>query len=221
MNVKYNKYKAGFAALLTAGVTLTGVAVAAPTDTFAITRKNLANTAAFTVTQTIAPKGGDRFQRVYKVEVKGTKARADFEDPQAGTVRYLANEKGIFSFLPASNTAVKQNIKGGVEEALKLVFSQTREQMAGAKKIGTATVSGQPTTVYRGASGTTIYWGNRPGYRLPVKMVQTNAGGTTTVAVSDIRLNVAIPDARFALPAGTQIMDGASGAGGGVVPGVR
>ena len=193
-----------------AGITAMPVG-AAPADTFTISRKNLANSATFTVTQTIAPKGGDKFERVYKIEVKGAKARADFADAQAGSVRYLANEKGVFSYIPDTNTAVKQSMKGGVEEALKLVFSQVREQMRGAKKTGTAVVSGQPTTVYQSATGATIYWGNTPGYRLPVKVIQMNAGGTTTIMVSAIRLNAVLADTRFALPKGAQVMDGSEG----------
>ncbi|MDX1931632.1 MAG: hypothetical protein SFU56_03415 [Capsulimonadales bacterium] len=177
-----------------------------------ITRANLAQQAAFTVVQTLAPKGGDKLVRTYTVRVKGNKARMDYDDPSMGSVRYLANEKGVFFYIPANRSAMKQTLKGGVEGALKVAFAQYATQLAGARKIGVATVSGQPTTVYKEAqSGATIYLGTRPGFRLPVKAVIDNEGGTSTFLVTDIKLNVPLKEDLFALPAGTQIMESSGG----------
>ena len=188
------------------------VAGGAAAPAFRVTRSSLAPAATFTITQTLAPKGGDKLVRVYKVQVKGNKARLDYDDPSLGTVRYLANDKGFFFYTPGNKSAMKQTIKGGVEEALKTAFAQVKDQLVGAKKTGVATVSGQPTEVYQNPkNGTTVYMGTRPGFRLPVKTVQTNIGGSTMLVVSDIKLNPVISDALFALPAGTQIMDSGNG----------
>jgi outer membrane lipoprotein-sorting protein len=178
---------------------------------FAITRASLAQTASFRVTQTLQPKDGKGLTREYSIAVKGNKARLDYEDQAIGPVRYVANEKGVFFYIPGNKSAVKQTFKGGVEGALKLAFSQVNEQMEGAQKIGAATVNGQPTIIYKAPkTGALIYLGTRPGFQLPVKTLLSNAGGTSTVNVSEIKLNVALPDSLFALPAGTQIMDSGS-----------
>ncbi len=173
-----------------------------------ITRANLAKSASFLVTQTIAPVGGSPLIRKYTVEVKGEKARLDYEDAALGPVRYVANEKGVFFFMPGNNSAVKQTFKGGVEGALKVAFAQANERMAEAKKVGMATVSGQPTVLYKDPeTGTLIYIGTRPGFRLPIKTELANEGGKNTMIVTNIKLNIPIADARFALPPGTQIIE--------------
>lgn len=173
-----------------------------------ITRANLAKSASFVVTQTIAPRGGSPLVRKFTVEVKGEKARLDYEDPALGPVRYVANEKGVYFFMPGNNSAVKQTFKGGVEGALKVAFAQANDRMAQAKKVGTATVSGQSTILYKDAdTGTLIYIGTKPGFRLPVKTELANEGGKNTMLVSNIKLNIPIADARFALPPGTQIIE--------------
>lgn len=184
-------------------------------------RASLANTAAFTVTNTVAPKGGSKSQTVLRVEVKGSRARLDYNNPVTGPVTYLANEKGVFLYVPANKVAQQQNFQGGVERALQIAFEQANRQLRTAKKTGTATVSGQPTDVYKDArSGATIYVGRAPGFKLPIKTVVTNEGGTRTLLVSNIKTNIALSDARFSLPAGVQIIrpNGAA-AGGGGVPG--
>ena len=81
------------AVLATLGV----VGIAATTamaDPFAVTRGNLARNATFTVTQTVAPKNAAPVTQVYRVEVKGEKARVDFSDQTMGSQRFLVNEKG-------------------------------------------------------------------------------------------------------------------------------
>lgn len=189
---------------------------------YKITRTSLAKTASFTVTQTLAPKGSDKLVRVYKIEVSGNNARLDYDDPSIGAVRYLANNKGVFFYIPANKSAVKQTPQGGVEGALKFAFAQVNDQLAHAKKIKTETVSGQATTVYKDAqTGTLVYLGQSPGFTLPVKTVVSNVGGTSTLLVSNIKLNVPVDAKRFALPSGTQMMDsGSSPAGAGLPAGV-
>lgn len=220
----------GFVASAVAGLTVITLAAFAPAPAvhaqssgaaLNLSRASLANAAAFTVTNTVAPKGGAKVSQVYKVEVKGGKARLDYSDPAIGAVTYLANEKGVFFVIPANKTAVKQTFKGGVEGALRVAFAQANEQLKTAKKVGTATVSGQPTDVYKDAkTGALIYVGKRPGFRLPVKTVLTNEGGTRTLTVTGIVLNPKLSDARFALPPGTQLIDNGSGAAAAPVPGV-
>ena len=123
-------------------------------------------------------------------------------------MRYLANGSGVYLILPANKTAVKQSIKGGVEQALQVAFSQANEQLKTAKKIGETKVGAIAADIYKNAdTGTTLYIGKTPGFRLPIKTLITNEGGSRTVTVSAIRLNPVIADARFALPAGLQIMD--------------
>jgi outer membrane lipoprotein-sorting protein len=189
---------------------------------FVITRANLAKSASFKVTQTISPKGGSPLKREYRVEVKGNKARLDYEDQAIGAVRYVANEKGVFFYIPGNKTAMKQSLKGGVEGALNYAFAQASSQLERAKKVGTATVSGQPTVVYKdAATGAMVYLGTANGFRLPVKTVLNNQGGSTTMLVSDIKLNIPVADTRFALPTGTQIIESKDAPGGmpGVLPG--
>jgi hypothetical protein len=66
-----------------------------------------------------------------------------------------------------------------------------------------------------------VYLGTAPGFRLPVKTVLANEGGTSTLLVSDIKLNIAVADSRFALPAGTQVIESKDAPGGmpGIIPG--
>jgi len=205
---------AAAALLLLAG---TGRADAAP-PTFS--RASLANTAAFTVTNTVAPSGGSKSVTVMRVEVKGKRARLEYNNPALGAVTYLANEKGVFLYVPANKVAQKQNFQGGVDRALQFAFEQVSRQLRTAKKTGTATVSGQPADVYKdAASGATVYVGRAPGFRLPVKTVVTNVGGTRTLLVTNIKTNIALPDARFALPAGVQIIAPSNSSAGGSFPG--
>jgi hypothetical protein len=73
--------------------------------------------------------------------------------------------------------------------------------------------------VYKnGKKGATIYISKNPNFRLPIKAVVTNAGGTRTLLVSNIKTNIALADARFAVPAGTQII-ASNGSAAGSVPG--
>jgi outer membrane lipoprotein-sorting protein len=184
-----------------------------------VSRANLAQNASFTVTQTVAPKGGDKLTQTYNVAIKGSKARMDYEDLSVGAVRYVANDRGVFFYIPANKSAMKQTLKGGVEGALKVAFAQYATQLESARKIGTATVSGQPTTIYKDPkSGAVIYLGTKPGFRLPVKAIMENEGGTRTFLVTNIKLNVPLKDDLFVLPAGTQIIDSSDSSGG--IPGI-
>ncbi len=61
-----------------------------------------------------------------------------------------------------------------------------------------------------------IYLGTRPGFRLPVKIDEVNVGGETSTLVTNIRLNPTLPDADFALPKGTQIIDSSAQPTGGI-----
>ncbi|MBC8103282.1 MAG: hypothetical protein H7Z41_11900 [Cytophagales bacterium] len=185
---------------------------ASPKAAFTVSRANLANVVTFNVTQTTAPKGSAPLIRSYRVSVKGNKARVEFEDPAIGPARYIANEKGVFLYIEGSGAASKYNVKGGVDAALRQAYQFVTAQGASYKKVGTATVSGQPTDVFKNVkNGASLYVGKAAGFRLPIKSVLTNEGGTQSFLVSNIKLNASIPDAIFALPAGTQIIDGASG----------
>ncbi len=176
-----------------------------------VSRANLANAASFTVTSVLAPKGGSKVTQTFRVEVKGNKARLDYSDPATGNVQYLANEKGVFFVIPANKTAVKQNIKGGVEQALQVAFAQANEQLKTAKKIGETTVNGMPADIFKDAgNGTTIYVGKKPGFRLPLKTLINNEGGSRTITVTNIKINPTLAETRFALPKGMQIVDGGS-----------
>ena len=187
---------------------------AAPVQSFQISRANLAKAATFTVTQTTAPKGSAPLTRTYRITVKGNKARVEFDDPAIGPARYIANEKGVFLFIEGSGAATKYNVKGGVDAALRQAYRFVTSQGSSYKKVGTATVSGQPTDVFKNVkNGGSLYVGKASGFRLPIKSVLTNEGGTQSFLVSNIKLNTSPQDALFALPAGTQIIDGANGGG--------
>ena len=135
-------------------------------------------------------------------------------NPQVGAVTYLANEKGVFLYMPASKLAQKQSVSATVDEFLRRAFGQANRQLKTARKIGTAAVSGQRTDVYKDArTGALLYIGKDPGFRLPVKATMTNAGGMQTFLVSGIRTNIALADARFAVPPGVRIIEASGGAG--------
>ena len=174
-----------------------------------VSRANLAKNATFTVTSVLIPNGGTKSTQTFTVSVKGNQARLDYSDPATGAVRYLANARGVFFVIPANKTAIKQDIKGGVDQALQVAFSQANQQLRTATKTGTATINGMPTDVYKDAeTGTILYIGKRAGFRLPVKTLLSNEGGSRTITVTNIKLNTAQPDADFALPAGVRIIDG-------------
>lgn len=176
-------------------------------------RANLAKFAQFIVTTTLAPKGSAAKVQVFKVAVSGNKARLDYKEETLGEVRYLVNEKGSFFFIPANKAAQKMSVK--IEDGLSTVFSQANAVLAGAQKSGTATVSGIACDVYKNArTGSVVYLGTTPGFRLPVKMEIKNSGGAQTMQASNIKLNTAIPDAYFALPAGTQVIESQGGPSG-------
>jgi outer membrane lipoprotein-sorting protein len=201
-----------------------GIALIAPgmataqktTAPLTITRAKLAKNASFTVTSVLAPNGGSKVSQVFRVEIKGNKARMDYSDPLTGEVRYLANEKGVYFVVPASKAAMKQNLNGGVEQALQVAFAQVNAQLKTAVKTGESKIDGFPVDVYKEPkTGALIYVGKKPGFQLPIKAVTKNEGGSRTITVTNIKLNPTISDARFALPAGVRITDG-----GGAAPGV-
>ncbi len=184
-----------------------------------VSRVNLANAASFTVTSVLSPNGGSKVTQTFRVEVKGNKARLDYSDPATGKVQYLANDKGVFFVTPSNRIAVKQNIKGGVEQALQVAFAQTNEQLKTAKKVGETTVNGMPADIFKDvANGTTIYVGKKQGFRLPLKTLIANEGGSRTITVTNIKINPQLSETRFALPKGMQIVDGGSGPVGAAGP---
>lgn len=200
-------------------ITLASAALAGG-ETVRLTRASLAKSAEFVVTYTLTPKNGSKETRSFRVEVSGDRARLDYSDAALGPVRYLVNEKGVFFYIPANKAAQKMEMKGGIDQALNLAFAQVLSEMKGATKSGSAQVSGQPTDVYKNLrTGTTIYIGKNPGFRLPVKMETNNEGGTVSLVASSIRLNAAIAGGRFALPAGTQVIESKGTAAG--LPGVK
>lgn len=181
-------------------------------------RESLAKTAQFTVTMVMAPKGGPKDTQVFQVAVSGPKARLDYKDRALGEVRYVVNEKGTFFLIPSNKAAQKMNLK--VEDGLKTVFSQASEVLAGAKKTGKAQVAGIACDVYtHPKTGSVVYLGTTPGFQVPVKLEIKNAGGMQTMQASNIKLNTSIPAAHFALPAGTQVIEGQGGPTG--LPGSR
>jgi outer membrane lipoprotein-sorting protein len=204
-----------------AGLASVACVAAASAQGLQVSRANLANSASFVVTQATSPKGGSKFSQTARVEVKGNKARIETSNPQIGSVVYLANEKGFYLYIPANKVAQKQGFRGDVNSLLRVAFGRANEQLKAAKKVGTATVSGLPTDVYKdAATGTVLYVARKPGFRLPVKTVITNEGGTQTVTVSKIRTNLPLADARFAVPAGVRVMESTGAAGGMSLPGV-
>lgn len=184
----------------------------------ALSRANLAKTAQFTVTTVMAPKSGPKDTQVFQVAVSGAKARMDYKDKALGEVRYVVNEKGTFFFIPANKAAQKMNLK--IEDGLNTVFSQASEVLAGAQKTGKATVAGIACDIYTNPrTGSVVYLGTTPGFTLPVKLEIKNVGGVQTMHSSQIKLNGSIPAAHFALPAGTQVIEGQGGPTG--LPGSR
>ena len=190
-----------------------------------VTRQSLAKNARFTVTYTVSPKGGAPQVQKFVVAVSGAKARADYKMDPLGDVRYLANEGGFYLYVPANKAAQKLGKAGGggIDAALKQAFGSAVQQLKGAKKVGSATVSGIPTDIYKQAkTGTTVYLGTKTGFKIPVKVEVSNEGGKRLILVTGIQLDTPVPAAVFALPKGTQVIDnkGAGSAGPGL-PGVK
>ncbi len=188
-----------------------------------VSRASLAKNARFTVTYTLTPKGGKPEVTTFVVAVSGPKGRADYKMQGLGDVRYVANESGVYLFIPANKAAQKMMDVKGIDAALKLAFNEAVQQLKGAQKVGKTTLSGQPVDIYKNSkTGTTVCLGTAPGFKLPVKMELSNAGGKRTILVSGIQIGAALPATYFALPQGTQVIEskGASGAGPGL-PGVR
>ncbi len=209
------------AAVLAAAALVLSAALPVAAQGLTFSRASLAKTASFIVTTTLIPKGGSKSSQVMRVQVKGNKARLDFNNPAIGSVTYLANAQGVFFYVPANKVAQKQQFQGGVDTALRLAFQQVNEQLRTAKKVGTTTVSGQTTDVYKDARrGTTLYIGRSPAFRLPVKTVVANEGGTQTVLVTNIKTNITLPDSRFSVPKGVQIIESTGAAGAPGIPGV-
>lgn len=178
-----------------------------------LSRAHLAKSAQFVVTSTLAPQGGPKETQVFKVAVSGSKARLDYKDKGLGEVQYLVNDKGTFFVIPANKAAQKMNMK--IEDGLNTIFSQASQILAGAQKSGTATISGIACDIYKNTkTGSVLYLGTTPGFKLPVKMEIKNSGGVQQMQASNIKLNAAIPDAFFALPAGTQVIESQGGPGG-------
>ena len=184
-----------------------------------VTRQSLAKNARFTVTYTLSPKGGTPQVQTFSVAVSGALGRADYKMDGIGNVRYVANGQGVFLYVPANKAAQKLGGAGGIDAALKQAFRTAVEQLKGAKKVGTATVSGIPTDVYRQPkTGTTVYLGTKTGFTLPVRAELSNEGGKRLILVTGIQLDTPVPAAHFALPQGTKIID-SKGAPG--LPGVK
>jgi hypothetical protein len=208
---------------LTALGCLTMLSMVAKADPITISRANLAKNARFTVTYTLTPKGGKPDVTTFAVAVSGPSGRADYKMQGLGDVRYIANESGVYLFIPANKAAQKMMDVKGIDAALKLAFNEAVQQLKGAKKVGQSKVSGQPVDIYKNPqTGTTVCLGTAPGFKLPVKMELSNEGGKRTILVSGIQLGTAIPATFFLLPKGTQVIEskGATGAGPGL-PGVK
>ncbi|MGC4044199.1 MAG: hypothetical protein QM758_10405 [Armatimonas sp.] len=199
------------------------LAGAASADPISISRASLAKEARFMVTYTLAPKDGKPAVTKFAVAVSGTNGRADYKMQGLGDVRYIANDSGVYLFIPANKAAQKMTNAKGIDDALKYAFNEAVQQLKGAKKVGASKVSGQPVDIYKNPkTGTTVCLGTAPGFKLPVKMELSNEGGKRTILVSGIQLGTAIPTNYFLLPKGTQVIEskGASGAGPGL-PGIK
>ncbi len=202
---------------------LATLVVGASADPVTLSRASLAKEARFTVTYTLAPKEGKPQVTKFAVAVSGAHARADYPVQGLGDTRYLVNSEGVFFFIPANKAAQQMPGGKGIDDALKLAFSEAVQQLRGAKKVGVAKVSGQPVDIYKNPkTGTTVCLGTAPGFKLPVKMELSNEGGKRTILVSGIQLGTPIPANYFQLPKGTQVIKstGASGAGPGL-PGIK
>jgi hypothetical protein len=185
------------------------------TDTapvFKLTRAQLAQNISFVATMTTTPSSKNSLKSVqtFRVELKGKKARMEYKDATLGEVRYVINDKGTFFYIPANKAA--QQMNGRVEDALNLTFARFKEMLTSMKRVGTETVSGIPTTIYKDTkTGAMLYMGTHPGFQLPVKVLVRNEGGTNAFLVSQINLKPTLPDERFALPQGTQVIKGEGG----------
>jgi hypothetical protein len=180
---------------------------------FKLTRAQLAQNISFVATMTTTPADKKSLKSVqtFRVELKGKKARMEFKDPSLGEVRYVINDQGTFFYIPVNKAAMQMN--GRVEDALNITFERFKNMLTSMKRVGTETVSGIPTAIYKDIrTGAMLYLGTHPGFQLPVKVMVSNVGGTNAFLVSQINLKPTLTDDRFALPKGTQISKTEGGA---------
>ena len=209
--------RAGWAAVRAAfrgGVTALAAAavwglcpISAGADEAGFTRADLAKTASFTITSSVQPKDKSKVSQVTRVEVKGNRARAETVVGGLPTVT-LIQDKAIYVFHPGSKLVTKQPPEGDLDAFLRRLYEGKDRFLKTARKVGTESISGQPTDVYRDeAAGVLVYRGTKPGFRLPVKITKDGDSGSETLLITDIKTNIALPDARFALPQGAQVIE--------------
>ena len=123
----------------------------------------------------------------------------------------LRNAQGTFTVMPSEGMAMKTPMlrpgQGPVQGADN--YAQYLQQRQ-AERTGSETIEGRACDIYRYADpdtgGTTTVWvWTEPMF--PVRFETEAADGKTLTELSNIQLGAAIPDERFQLPAGIQVMD--------------
>ena len=139
-----------------------------------------------------------------KVQMKNALFRMDMTMQGQESI-ILRNAEGTFTVMPSEGMAMKMAQlhpgQGPIQGADN--YAQYLQQHQ-AELIGSETIDGKACDIYRytDADGTTTVWVWKE-KMFPVKF---ESGGMVT-ELSNIQLGAAIPDERFQLPAGVQVMD--------------
>lgn len=122
----------------------------------------------------------------------------------------IRNPEGTYTYIPDQGMVMKlgmlppshEPVQGGDD-----YLGDLRQR--GATLVGSETINGYACDLYRytdpQAGETTVWvWKEK---QFPVKLVMETPEGTTVVELSNIRLNDAIAESVFQLPAGVPVMD--------------
>ncbi len=156
-------------------------------------------------------------------------ARAEMTDPLGNKMVVLLRDGMIYQFAPQAKKGIKSKLPDQVAKTTSLeklvqgLAIGPGKSFSDAKKVGTAKLQGytcdvlQKSSSKAGRTTTMKMWMPRTlGLKLPLKAVQTQEVNqpnlklkqTTTITLSAIKTNAAIPASVFAVPQGYQFTEG-------------
>lgn len=156
-------------------------------------------------------------------------AKAEVTDPLGNKMVVLLRDGMIYQYAPQTKKGVKSKLPDQIAKTTSLekmvqgLAIGPGKSFGDAKKVGTATIQGyacdilQKSSSKNGRTTTMKMWMPRTlGLKLPLKAVQTQEVNqpnlklkqTTTITLSAIKTNAAIPASLFAVPQGYQFTEG-------------
>jgi outer membrane lipoprotein-sorting protein len=170
-----------------------------------------------------------------KVWIKGDKIRVEMKDPFMGEQLWISDGKDLYLLSPQQKAGQKRPLpvtKGKRISILAQITGDVNELRSKGKKVGRETVEGVPCDVYirsaaeQGTSESIKAWiamvQDTP---LPIKVVMKRSmsrpgaqmAQTHTFTIRNLKTNISVADAQFAVPKGYKL---GTAPGGGGLPGV-